>query len=203
MNQTVMDWPEHLCAKAFKGLGKLETASEQGAKAASFVRKFGLLESLSDFDPVIVGTLPLAIDTPSSDVDILCDVCDFDAFEAIAKNTFGTFDGFGIHARLATAHVPEARVVRFELEGLPIEIFATDRATTEQYGFIHMLIEARILDVLGAEFANQVRDLKNQGIKTEPAFANILGLNGDPYIALAELAALSPAELNKVLDRKG
>lgn len=202
MNQTVMDWPVHLCAQAFKGLGKLANASEQGAKAANIVRRYGVLESLAAFDPVIVGTLPLAIDTPSSDIDILCNVRDFDAFEAAAKNAFAPFDDFGIHARPATAHVPEARVVRFELEGLPIEIFATDRATTEQYGFIHMLVEGRILDVLGDAFANQIRDLKSQGIKTEPAFAKILGLKGDPYIVLAELAMLSPAQLSKLLDRK-
>lgn len=199
MNQMVIDWPDHLTAQAFKGLGKLENASGQGAKAADIVRRYGLLESLAAFDPVIVGTLPLAIDTPSSDIDILCEVSDFNAFRDIVTRAFGTFEGFGVHARPATAHVPEARVVRFDLEGLPIEIFATNRPGIEQYGFIHMLVEARILDLLGDSFADQVRRLKNTGIKTEPAFAQILGLEGDPYIALAEMAALYPAQMRKVL----
>lgn len=183
------------------GLGKLENASDQGAKAADIVRRYGLLERLAAFDPVIVGTLPLAIDTPRSDIDILCEVPDFGPFKSAVEDAFGTCVGFGIHARPATPHVPEARVVRFDLDGLPIEIFATNRPSIEQYGFIHMLVEARILDLLGDGFASQVRDLKNAGIKTEPAFAQLLGLAGDPYIALAEMINLSPAELRDVVTR--
>ena len=34
MNQTVMDWPDPLCAAAFHGLEKLQQASEVGANAA-------------------------------------------------------------------------------------------------------------------------------------------------------------------------
>ncbi|MFV1852890.1 MAG: DUF4269 domain-containing protein [Porticoccaceae bacterium] len=199
MNQTVMDWPDHLTAQAFMGLGKLENASNQGAKAADIVRRYALLERLAAFDPVIVGTLPLAIDTPSSDIDILCEVSDFDAFQDVATKAFGTLEGFGIHARQATPHVPEALVMRFDLDGLPIEIFATNRPSIEQYGFIHMLVEARIIALLGDGFADQVRRLKGAGVKTEPAFAQILGLEGDPYIALAEMAALSPDQMREEL----
>jgi hypothetical protein len=36
----------------------------------------------------------------------------------------------------------------------------------------------------GERFKNEVIKLKKQGIKTEPAFASLLGLPGDPYGAL-------------------
>ncbi|WP_235284947.1 DUF4269 domain-containing protein [Thalassospira sp. HJ] len=200
MNHTVMDWSEGLDTQSFSGLALLKAASAQGARAADILGRHQVLESLAAYDPEVVGTLPLAIGTPESDIDILCRVSDLAAFDAFADERFGGFDGYSRHLRNATRHVAEALVVCFDCEGLPIEIFATNGPTRTQYGFIHMLVEARILSVMGDAFANDVRALKQSGLKTEPVFAKLLGLAGDPYIALAELAELSPSELCERLD---
>ncbi|WP_456866522.1 DUF4269 domain-containing protein [Bradyrhizobium sp. USDA 4503] len=40
-----------------------------------------------------------------------------------------------------------------------------------------------------------VRELRAGGLKTEPAFATVLGISGDPYRGLLELAAETDAEL--------
>ena len=195
MNQTVMDWPEGLDTHSFSGVGRLATASPQGAQAADILDRFQILECLVDYGPEVVGTLPLGIDIATSDIDILCNVSGLDAFGLFADHAFGDFAGYTRHRRDATDHVEAAAVVRFECDGLPIEIFATDRPAREQYGFVHMLIEARILHVMGDGFARKIQDLKQAGIKTEPAFASLLQLDGDPYLALAKLADLSPSEL--------
>jgi hypothetical protein len=47
-----------------------------------------------------------------------------------------------------------------------------------------MVVESRLLDILGPDFRNGIIALKKQGIKTEPAFARMLGLSGDPYRAV-------------------
>lgn len=195
-----MDWPDDLAEQAFLGVDKLKGASDRGAMAADIVERIGLLEALGEFDPVIVGTLPIAIDIPDSDIDVLCHVCDLTAFNNFAKDRFGGFEGFRSHARAATKHVPMALVVQFYCDGLPLEIFATDRPSRQQYGFIHMLVEARILALMGDIFADQIRKLKCDGLKTEPAFAQLLELGGDPYLALAELAHLSPMALRDTLE---
>lgn len=150
---------------------------------------------LAPYSPEVVGTLPLAIDTPQSDIDILCHAPDLEAFGQWADQTFGDFDGYVTYQRDATRYVATAKVVRFDCDGLPIEIFATDCPSREQFGFIHLLVEARILWVMENDFARQIRELKIAGVKTEPAFAKLLGLKGDPYIALAELVSLSPLQL--------
>jgi len=202
-NHTVMDWPEGLDGNSFSGVARLANASPRGARAAEILDRHRLLDCLAAYQPEIVGTLPLAIDTPESDIDILCNVPDLAAFSEFSDRVLGHFDGYGLHQRPATSHVAAAVVVRFECEGLPVEIFATNCPTRSQYGFVHMLVEARILFVMGDEFASQVRALKQDGTKTEPAFARLLGLSGDPYIELAELVSLSPPQLCQRLGVSG
>lgn len=47
-----------------------------------------------------------------------------------------------------------------------------------------MLIEHQILLKRGDDFKQQIIGLKLKGLKTEPAFAKLLGFKGDPYLAL-------------------
>jgi len=199
MNQTITDWPEGLDCKSFSGIKRLAGVSKRGALAADILGRHQIMELLAAYDPEVVGTLPLAIDTPESDIDILCNASDLAAFSEFSDRGFGHFDSYNRHQRPATNHVAEALVVRFECDGLPVEIFATNCPTRSQFGFIHMLVEARILFVMDDAFADQIRELKQAGIKTEPAFAKLLGMSGDPYIALAEFVGLSPSQLSKRL----
>lgn len=50
-----------------------------------------------------------------------------------------------------------------------------------------MLVEHQILAQKGKDFRAKIIDLKKMGIKTEPAFAQLLGLQGDPYKSLLKL----------------
>jgi hypothetical protein len=50
-----------------------------------------------------------------------------------------------------------------------------------------MIIESRILKEKGIDFKEKIIKLKSSGIKTEPAFAKLLGLNGNPYVELLKL----------------
>ncbi|WP_336083036.1 DUF4269 domain-containing protein [Thalassospira sp. CH_XMU1448-2] len=197
-----MNWPDQLCIDHFRGLDGLEQASSRGLSAAGILRDYRILETLAEFDPVIAGTLPISIDTAQSDIDILCHASDLTAFEQFALRAFGAMSGFTCYERQATRNVRPALVVRFTCDDLPVEIFATDCPATLQYGFVHMLVEARILHLMGDGFADDVRALKETGVKTEPAFAKLLEIDGDPYIALANLVELNPVELATYLSAK-
>nr|WP_249665381.1 DUF4269 domain-containing protein [Mucilaginibacter sp. Bleaf8] len=58
----------------------------------------------------------------------------------------------------------------------------------QQSAYRHLLIEHYLLQLHGESLRKQVISLKNQGYKTEPAFAMALNLEGDPYLALLQLA---------------
>ena len=54
----------------------------------------------------------------------------------------------------------------------------------------------------GQQLREEIRALKRQGVKTEPAVAQLLGLPGDPYQAVLDLASLSDPEVaNRVHTR--
>lgn len=78
-------------------------------------------------------------------------------------------------------------VCRFECEQFPVEIFCQATDPKKQLAYRHMVIEYRLLQQGGDELKRKVMELKMLGIKTEPAFALILGLAGDPYEALLAL----------------
>ncbi|MGG5506269.1 MULTISPECIES: DUF4269 domain-containing protein [unclassified Myroides] len=138
-----------------------------------------LLEKLRDFTPVVVGTFPLDIAIETSDIDIACYCEDMHAFSQIVESCFSEREAF-------TSSYFELRneknyVANFVLEGIPVEIFAQRKPVKEQYGFRHMVIEQAILIEKGPLFKAKIVELKRKGLKTEPAFALLLGLTGDPY----------------------
>lgn len=156
--------------------------------AYRIIGSYGLLEKLKPFRPVVVGTIPIAIDIPGSDLDIACEVEDFAYFEQTVREAFGHHELFGYSYRSAEPPRAERAVVRFCCDGLPIEIYGEQASVERQNGYIHMVVEARLLQLFGDPVKNAVMAKKRAGLKTEPAFADYFGLEGDPYQALLELA---------------
>lgn len=75
----------------------------------------------------------------------------------------------------------------FQSESYPIELFIHTTAIREQRAYRHMVVEYVLLERLGSSFQSHIRSLKASGLKTEPAFAEALGFDGDPYLALLEV----------------
>lgn len=157
----------------------------------------GLIRLLDRFRPVLAGTFPLGLQVGGSDIDILCEVPNLESFEAFAVDNPAWFGEATI--RRATHLTPEACVIHLELSGFDVELFGQPLSVFRQSAFRHMVIEGRLLAMGGDRLANRVRSLKANGMKTEPAFADVLGLRGDPYVALLELESVSNASLARLL----
>lgn len=153
-----------------------------------------LFRDLAAFQPTLIGTYPLGLAVDGSDLDIACACDDLDRFEHALR---ATLPRLGVAARFERSETGgrPAIVAAFELGDVAVEIFGQALPVTAQRGFRHMVIEGQLLGIGGAALAARIRELKRAGIKTEPAFAQLLGLAGDPYEALLALETWTPDRL--------
>ncbi len=138
-----------------------------------------VMTSLQEFDPILVGTFPINIDIETSDLDIICYWKNKNKFISLVQNQFGTNDKFSL--RETTISGNETVVANFEIDHYAFEIFGQNIPVRTQYAYRHMMAEYEILKSKGEDFRKQVVELKKNGLKTEPAFAQLLGLKQDPY----------------------
>lgn len=161
-----------------------------------------LLNALAPFSPTLIGTYPLGLQTPASDFDIACSALDLTQFE---RSLGAVLLELGVPAasprRLMLS--TEASVTSFSCDGSPIEVFCQTIPVSEQHGFRHMIIEGQLLRLAGETLRERVLALRDDGLKTEAAFAKVLGLAGDPYAALLQLENQSQTELTKLLVKAG
>lgn len=184
----------------------LGTPSQQDA--ASCLQQLNVGEVLAAYQPRLVGTVPLDIHIPGSDLDIICEVYELASFLGTCRAAFGHYPGYYVKQTIHQG-MP-ATVLSFQTSRWPIEIFGQPIPTHQQYAYRHMVIEGNLLRLAGSEMAEWVRSQKGKGIKTEPAFALMLGLTGDPYEGLLDLEsyteeqliALIPAGLRKRFERE-
>lgn len=169
----------------FTQIEYLRNGNKRQQAAYALLHNIRIMELLQPYNPLLAGTIPLGIDIPGSDLDILCYCPDMDRFTTELLQHFGHYEAFAFNQVQTLAGL--ATTVSFQVSGFPIEVFGQAVPTEEQLGYRHMLIEYRLLQERGPEFRQQIIDLKSSGLKTEPAFAQLLGLTGDPYLALLNL----------------
>lgn len=165
----------------FENINYLQYGNPVQQRAYTVLTKHRIIDRLSVFNPVLTGTVPIEINIASSDLDISCYWQDKDIFVQ-ALSQFSGYSEFHIEFKIIGHH--ETVIASFKADEFPIEIFGQNRPVQEQYAYRHMLIEHQILEWKGEDFKQQIILLKQQGLKTEPAFCQLLGLSGNPYKAL-------------------
>ena len=150
------------------------TATQQAAYHA--LEGLGVFRLLSAFDPVLAGTIPLDIDVPGSDLDIVCYATDVEAFAQHLHDAFGHCDTFVLQHTVVDG-LPTV-IGQFTSRGCPIEIFGQPRPATEQHAGRHMVVEERLLRHGGPEVRRQIRHLKRP--KTVNEFARLYGGHPTP-----------------------
>ncbi|WP_213525179.1 DUF4269 domain-containing protein [Paenibacillus sp. J31TS4] len=182
----------------FTTIDYLKEGGARQREAYDELTRLGLMEALASHKPLLAGTIPLGIDLLGSDLDILCEVYDFDRFEKEVREFAGGQPAFRCSRR--TVNGMPRFVASFQSGVFPVEIFAQPLPTTSQNGYRHLVVEHRLLLRMGDAGRRTVRRLKAAGRKTEPAFAELLGLEGDPYARLLELERCTDAELDELVE---
>lgn len=158
---------------------------EEHKLAHTFLSESEILTKLKHFNPLISGTIPLGIANPQSDLDILFECQDFSYFSEEVKNLFPG-------AIVKTDQ--DFTIAKLCYSGLKIELFCQKISPLNQNAHRHLRIEGRLLKLLGESFRKKIIQLKMDGVKTEPAFGELLSLK-DPYQDLLHLYERSDSEL--------
>jgi hypothetical protein len=177
----------------------LRHGSERQRDAYFALIELDLLSVLAEYDPKLAGTIPIRLDMPHSDLDLVCCVYDLDAFERLLAAHYNDFDEFSIHRTEKNA-LPVS-ICRFRHRDFPVEVFGQPRPTHEQNAYKHLIAEARLLRLGGSEAEDALRALRADGVKTEPAFSQYFKLPGDPYDSLLELADAPVDQIIAVIQR--
>jgi hypothetical protein len=168
----------------WRDISYLAHGTPRQREAFSCLTEMKVFDVLHEFDPILVSTVCLDIDVPSSDLDIICEVRDADRFEVVVTERFGQFRGFRVN-RSETD--PTAIVCQLFTDAFEIELFGQPVPTEQQNAYRHLVQINRVISLGGPKAREAVRALKSGGIKTEPAVAQLLQLEGDPYRAVLNL----------------
>lgn len=152
------------------------------------LERTGILRLLQPFDPRVAGTPPLGLDLEASDIDILCHVADRDAFVATVWSALSENSDFRMWQWVGDGRPVLAS---FFAQGWDFEIFGGSEPVDRQPGWRHFQVEARLLSLGGQVFRDAVMAQRLRGLKTEPAFAAVLRLPGNPYRGLLDLDGLA------------
>ena len=168
--------------KNFKDPSYLQTGNSKQQLAHEVLHELGIFEQLAPFDPVLTGTIPIEVDIPASDLDVICEYTHVSSFESTIESGYQQEKDFSI--RNSQKQGLSTVIANFSFRGWEIEIFGQPLPVTEQMAYRHMVKEYQILREKGDTFKKQVIRLKQAGLSTEVAFAKLLGIKGDPYSGL-------------------
>ncbi len=179
----------------FKDITYLKTGTARQVRCYEALQKAKIFELLTTYRPILVGTIPIGIDIENSDADIVCEVHDFVTFESDIRKYFSSYEDFKIRYKAEV----DVLVCNFKVQELEIELYGSKKPSDMTNGYRHMVIEAKILTLANEAFKEEIIQLKSEGVKTEPAFAKLLNLEGDPYMALLALESYEDEQLLALL----
>ncbi|MEH7754002.1 DUF4269 domain-containing protein [Bacillus toyonensis] len=162
----------------FTSITYLQSGNDKQQKVYDVLNTLNIMEDLALYSPVLCGTIPIRIDTLQSDLDIVMEVHNFDVFEQEMRSLYGSYEGFKIKKKKIKN--TESIKVNFKFEGFEFELFAQPKPVRNQNAYKHMIVEHMIL-MQNPHIREEIIRLKEQGIKTELAFAQVLKIDGDPY----------------------
>lgn len=166
----------------FSTIEYLKNGNQKQVLAYEILTRNNVLQRIAEFDPILVGTIPINIDIENSDLDIICYWKNKTDFKTKIQAVFGFEKEFRIQETQIGDQ--ETVIANFRIDPFEIEIFGQNIPTKNQNGYKHMVIENQILASKDENFRLKIIKLKQKGYKTEPAFGLLLGLKNDPYLEL-------------------
>jgi hypothetical protein len=165
----------------FTTINYLKTGTPTQQKTYTTLTHLNIFNDLKKYNPILVGTIPIDIQTSKSDLDIILETNHVSELADCLTKLYKNLANFNLEIKNLNQHI---LACNFWFEDFEIEIYSQNMATQLQNGYLHMIKEYEILQAYSNDFKQHIISLKQQGIKTEPAFAQLLNLKGNPYEAL-------------------
>ncbi|HHQ4705968.1 TPA: DUF4269 domain-containing protein [Aeromonas veronii] len=154
-------------------------------------------------DMALVSTLAIGLDRPGSDLDILCQHPNPAEFAATFAEQGWQASPKGDNVWLLERTFPrlEQHIANSSCDNSianwPVELYVTAAPIETLNGWRHLTLMAALLERFGDDFYREVLRLRlEEGVKGEAAMCRLLGLAGDPYVALLTLEGRNLAELS-------
>lgn len=160
---------------------QMKTGNIQQQGAYSAIQELNILNDFHIYKPVLCGTIPIGIDVHGSDLDIIMEVRELDAFANELQTLYADKENFSLKRK--TIRGKEVVRANFIFHNFEFELFGQDQPVQKQFAYLHMLIEDELMK-RNPGLKEKVIYLKKQGYKTEPAFCKLLNIGGDPYEGL-------------------
>ncbi len=166
---------------------------EKNLYIKQFLEETCFFKNFHEFSPCLSGTIPLDIHLENSDLDILC-YGDLSLIEKKSSLLFKNYENFSFSYSIQQGL--KSLQVNFIYKQLEVEIFAQSTPSQEQNANLHFLIEGRLLKIFGENLRQKIIELKQAGLKTEPAFGQIFQLD-EPYEDLKKIQKMDDMALKK------
>jgi hypothetical protein len=177
----------------WSNIAYLQYGAERQQAAYRALIEADIFTVLAEYDPTLVGTIPLGLDVDSSDLDVLCYASDLNQIADDLEYYYKAAPGFELTKKTFQDH--PSIVCRFVQNAFTIEVFAQPIPVKEQRAFRHMVVEAKLLRLGGEGAQVALRHMKHAGISTEDAFSRYFLIPGEPYAALLALYDATYVEL--------
>ncbi len=162
----------------------LKYGTRRQRAAYQVLHQLRIWEVLKEFNIRLAGTIPIDVDIEGSDLDLICEASSPHLLISLLKRHYHGYMGYSMNL------TPDKVIVcRFQFDGWPIEIYGAAVKVERQRAWVHMIAEWDLLRKRGPMAHAEIRRMKRQGMKTEPAFARLFGLKGDPYQALYRMGS--------------
>lgn len=166
------------------------------AYAEKAIEESGVLHQLQAYSPEVVSTIFVGLDTKASDIDIVCSYQEQKAFVEDLDSACSARESYSL--RLYEDHA----VAQFHYNGFLFEIYASKTPVQKQAAYRHYMVMQRLVKVGGERFRIRIRQLKENGFKTEPAIYHFMKLSGEPFAAVLELECWNEKELEEHVSKR-
>lgn len=123
----------------FTNISYLKEGNQRQQEAYKALTELLIFDELDVYSPVLTGTIPIGIDIPESDLDIVCQCSDHGEFTNKLTLLYADKDQFDV--RVNTWNGLKSTIVSFWFGGFEIEVFGQDCPSQKQNAYKHMLIE--------------------------------------------------------------